>query len=247
MPRRYTTKQVFAIALAVGLVAALAPLTVEAASKIVRMAGKKGRVVAVDKAGKLSVAVRNQPTVQIAGQPAVKVPEGVAVTNQPSVRVPDGLAVTNQPAVKVPDGVAVTNEPNVRARTRPSVDDLVSGQGSRSGVGWIKLIETSEGRRVALTEFSVTAQGPDGKQAYRLEAWLRKAAEGSCDAVNLSQFDKRVLRQVVVANFDSLQLTFPDAPLVVPAAPGGLTCVGVVSISAPNGSESFAGASGFIF
>ena len=90
MPRLHTTRQVIAIALAVGIAGALTPLSGEAASKVVRFAGKKGRVVAVDKVGRLSVSVLNRPKVEIAGQP------GVAVTNQPAVKVPDLAGVPSR-------------------------------------------------------------------------------------------------------------------------------------------------------
>lgn len=226
-------------------------MSVEAAGKIVKLAGKSGKVVKVDKRGNLSVAVRNAPS--------VKVPGGVAVTNQPSVKVPEGVAVTNQPAVKVPDGVAVNNHPTdiavhaepdrLNATTRPSTRDVVNMEASRLSVGWMKLLEVPAGKRGAVTELTLTAQGPDGPQVYRLEAWIRKGATGSCDQPNLSDFTKQVLRQVSVRNYETVQLTFADAPLPVPppTAGGGLVCFGVVTIQAPNGSESHVGGTAFTY
>src|SRR3712207_244813 len=92
--RAFSSRQVLLIAFGVGLAVAIAPLAVQAATSVVRMAGKKNRVVAVSKKGLLSVSVRNQPRVTIQDGASVKVPDGVAI------RAPQALDVNvrNHPA-----------------------------------------------------------------------------------------------------------------------------------------------------
>ena len=119
-------------------------------------------------------------------------------------------------------------------------------ESSRSSVGWMLLVEAQRPQKIALTELSITGEGPAGSQHYRIEAWLREGTTGSCAQPNLTDFTKVVLRRVAVPNNQTLTLDFSGTPLYVPRAPD-TTCLGVVSVQAPTGSTSYVGATGYTF
>jgi hypothetical protein len=252
--RTFSSRRVFLIALGVGLAVALAPMAVEAANRVVRIAGKKNRVVAVTKRGELRVRATNGA--------AVRVPGGVAVTNQPYVRVPDGVAVTNQPSVRVPDGVAVTNQPTVtvanpqtdvsvhssrgdlKADSRPSLDGVFNMNGSRLGLGYINLLQLAGSERAGITEMTITGEGPAGSQVALIEAFVRTSGSDGCNGAGTPGYTRHTLRRVGFENGRTIDLEFDGAPLVPPQG-GDKVCFGVTVISIPSGSATYAGGTGF--
>lgn len=121
-------------------------------------------------------------------------------------------------------------------------------QSARSSVGWIQLAETRGPRRIAVTEMTITPEGPAGPQSYRIETWIQKGTSGTCSTLNLGDFDKHILRQVSGQNNETIALNFNGPPLMTPpAAQNRLVCLGVVARSAPNGSSTYAGATGYKF
>lgn len=233
MGGRFSTRQVFAIALAAAAAAMLVPVGVDAASRLVRMAGKGDRVVAVTKKGQLNVAVKNRPS--------VKVPEGVAVTNKPGVSVPDGVAVTNRPSVSVPDGVAVTNQPSrmevhaepgrLNATARPPLDDVfnfhvtdVASLASR------EVVRFQAPQRVAVTHVAVTVENVpsvDRETIVTVTRWVKTdASDATCG--NAGWGEQTTLKRLVVAPMSMDQLDLAAAPLVVVPDPAGrATCVAI--------------------
>ena len=128
-------------------------------------------------------------------------------------------------------------------------DGAFNVTGSRLGVGWMPLVAAANPQRIAITELTVTGQGPAGPQVFRIEAWIRKGSTGSCNSPNLTEFTKVVYRQVSVPNYETHTMNFAGTPLyVTPAPPAGTyTCLGIVSIQAPSGSEAHVGATGYRF
>lgn len=173
---------------------------------------------------------------------AVLMPVAVGAATGQLVNIADSAIGSRQARV----GAAGT----VHVESRAGVQNgAFAVQGSRLGVGWVSLVNAANPQRIAITEMSITAQGPTGAQSYRIEAWVRKGSTGSCNSPNLTEFTRHVLRQVTMDNYETLTLDFSGTPLYIPAAPpaGTYTCFGVVSISAPNGSETYAGATGYKF
>lgn len=171
---------------------------------------------------------------------AVLMPVAVGAATGQLVNVADPAIGSRQARVAAVGALQVENRAGV-----PSGAFAVHG--ARLGIGWIPLIAAANPQRIAITELTLTGQGPDGSQVFRLEAWIRKGSTGSCNSPNLSEFTKVVLRQVAVPNYETHTLNFAGTPLYIPAAPpaGTYVCFGVVSIQAPNGSESSAGATGY--
>lgn len=173
---------------------------------------------------------------------AVLTPITVSAATGQLVNIADAVTAGRLARVSQAGALQVENRAGVPA-------GALAVQGSRLGVGWVSLVNVALPQQLAITEMSITAQGPTGVQSYRIEAWVRKGSTGSCNAPNLTEFNRHVLRQVTMDNYETLTLSFAGTPLYVPAAPksGTYTCFGVVSISAPNGSETYAGATGYRF
>lgn len=144
----------------------------------------------------------------------------------------------------------VTNSGSLAVESRAGIaTNSFNVQGARLGVGWIPLKSTTLPNRVAITELTITPQGPAGPQVYRLETWMRKpgVTTGSCSQPNLTEFQKTVHRQVSTQNYATIQQLFNGPPLLTPTgAAGQLVCFGVVSIQAPSGSESHVSVSGYV-
>ncbi len=243
-----SSKQVLLIALGVGLAVAFAPVAVEAANRVVRIAGKKNRVVTVTKRGEMRVKATDGA--------AVRVPGGVAVTNEPSVKVPDGVRIANEP------GVSVTNQPTVtvanpqtdvqvrssrgdlKADSRPSLDGVFNMEWDRLGTGPIYLLQLDGHEKVGITELTIMGNGPAGAQEALLEAYVRTSGSNGCTGPGTPGYTRHTLRRVGYDNAATIELNFDGAPLVLPQG-GDAVCFGVNVISIPSGSATFAGGTGF--
>ncbi len=171
------------------------------------------------------------------------------------VALPFGVRAAVGEVVNIADKAAasrvarVTRDGTLTVESRAGVDKgAFNVQGARFGVGWVLLAETKAPRRIAVSEMTITPQGPSGIQSYRIEAWIQKGTTGTCASPNLTEFERHVLRQVASPNYQTIALNFNGPPLMTPAAAENrLVCFGVVSISAPNGSETYVGATGYKF
>lgn len=227
----FSARQVFVIALAAAAAAMLVPMGVDAAGRLVRMAGKGNRVVTVSKSGQMSVAVRNRPS--------VKVPGGVAVTNKPGVSVPDGVAVTNKPSVSVPDGVAVTNQPSdmavhaapgrLNATVRPPLEDVFNFYVDNvESLSAREVIRFKAPQRVAVTAAAVTVEGIASVDRETIAVLARYVTDTATDATCGSSpwTSQTTLKRLVVPPMSMDQLDLGAAPLIVEPDPDGRpTCV----------------------
>ena len=143
----------------------------------------------------------------------------------------------------------VTNSGSLAVESRAGIStNAFNVQNARLGIGWIPLKSTTLPNRLAITEVTITPQGPAGSHVFRLETWMRKPGyTASCNSPNLTEFEKTVHRQVSTQNYSTIQQVFNGPPLLTPTgAAGRLVCFGVVSIQMPNGSESHVSASGYV-
>ena len=122
-------------------------------------------------------------------------------------------------------------------------------QYARLGLGWIPLVNSTNAQRIAITELTISGEGPTGPQTVLIEAWTRKGNTGSCNSVNLTDFDRHTLPRIEVDNYKTVFLNFSGPPLYPPVAgaAGVYTCFGVNVVSIPSGSATYAGATGYKF
>jgi hypothetical protein len=118
--------------------------------------------------------------------------------------------------------------------------------GSRLGLGYINLASTTAPTRLAITDVTITGQGPSGAQEVLVEAFVRTTGTAGCGGPGTAGYTRFTLRRVAVNNQATLPLTFLGQPLVIPTgASGQQVCFGVTVISIPSGSATYVGATGF--
>lgn len=121
-----------------------------------------------------------------------------------------------------------------------SVAHSFTMNGSRLGLGYINLVSVNAPTRIAVTELTITGQGPSGSQDVLLEAYVRTSGSAGCTGPGSPGYTRHTLRRLSFANGSSIQQLFNGPPLVIPAgAAGQPTCFGVTVISIPSGSATY--------
>lgn len=146
----------------------------------------------------------------------------------------------------------VTGSRTLTVETRAgSIDRAFNGQAGRLGLGRIVLAQTLAGFnntvRMAITDVTITAQGPGGFQYVDLEALVRVSGSNPCSNPT-SGFQVTTLRRVALQNNTTLQLNFDGPPLLTPTAGSlQLLCFVLNVTSTPVGGGTQGGATGYTF
>jgi hypothetical protein len=120
--------------------------------------------------------------------------------------------------------------------------------GSRLGLGYINLTSTTAPNRIAVTEVTLTGQGPSGQQEALIEAFVRTTGSSGCGGPGTGGYTRHTLRRVAFNNQGTIQVSFDGPPLVLPiGASGQPTCFGITVISIPSGSATYVGGTGYRF
>lgn len=127
-----------------------------------------------------------------------------------------------------------------------SIANSFNMTGSRLGLGYINMVSVSAPTRVAVTELTLSGQGPAGHQEVLLEAFVRTSGTNGCSGPGTAGYTRFTLRRIAIPNNGTTQLSFGGPPLVTPAgAPGEPTCFGITVISIPSGSATYAGGTAY--
>jgi hypothetical protein len=170
---------------------------------------------------------------------AVLAPIGVMAATGQVVNIFDPVYSHRQ--ARVASGGALTVE--TRAGT---ITNGFNSQGSRLGLGWIKLAETTGPTKLVITEVTVTGQGPSGNQEILLETLVRTSGTDPCTGPGTPGWTRTTHRRVAVSNGQSIQQLFNGPPLMLPGAASGQPfCFGVTVVSIPSGSATYASTTGY--
>lgn len=116
-------------------------------------------------------------------------------------------------------------------------------QASRGGGGLTNFASAPSNEGLAITEVTLSGEGPDPSATITVELEARVTAANNC-----SGGTSRTLRRVTVDVLDTLVLNFNGPPLFTPVAPARQrVCFGFRVVNSPNGSSLFVGATGYRF
>lgn len=119
---------------------------------------------------------------------------------------------------------------------------------SRLGLGYISLASATMPKRIAITEVTITGQGPAGSQEVLIEAFVRISGSAGCGGPGTPGYSRFTLRRIAVENGKTVQVQFAGLPLMLPVgASGQPTCFGATVISIPSGSATYVGGTGYRF
>jgi hypothetical protein len=171
----------------------------------------------------------------------VLAPIGVFAATGTLVNIADPSIGSRQARVSSGGGLLV------ESRSYPGANSF-NLNGSRLGLGYINLISTTAPTRIAVTEVTLTGQGPAGQQEALLEAFVRTTGTAGCGGPGTAGYTRFTMRRVAFNNQGTLQVEYNGPPLLLPAgASGQPTCFGVTVISIPSGSATYVGGSGCRF
>lgn len=130
-----------------------------------------------------------------------------------------------------------------------AAQDSFQVTGQRLGLGWVPLMTSYAPQKIAVTELSFAARGPDSTTAQEvlIEAMVRTSGGNGCTGPGTAGFTRHTLRRILVKNqTTSLSMNFNGPPLVLPgAANGHLVCLGFTVVTVPSGSAMDVGATGY--
>jgi hypothetical protein len=162
----------------------------------------------------------------------------VAATGQ-LVNITDPVTASHKARVTGLGALQTTNWAGV-----PS--GYVNNEQGRFSSGWIPLVTTTAGHRLAVTQVSLTSIGGSVSTLYYIENWIISST-GSCATPDVGNPSLVILRTAAVPANNSFQLTW-SGPALYPPSPGTgkKACFGV-TIAPPGDGGARVGVTGYRF